>query len=67
MPLIQRPAPVNRLLEALPERELRRFMFRPVASWGYRFCSWFENKHPGKAVRWWSYPIIQLTKKVHTL
>ncbi len=26
MPLIQRAAPVNRLLEALPERELRRFM-----------------------------------------
>ena len=26
MPSIQRAAPVNRLLEALPERELRRFM-----------------------------------------
>jgi len=47
--------------------EEQLFMFRPVSSWGYRFCSWFENKHPGKAVRWWSYPIIQLTKKVHTL
>ena len=43
------------------------FMFQPVASLGYRFCSWFENKYPQKAVRWWSYPIIQLTKKTHTV
>ena len=41
------------------------FMFQPVARWGYRFCSWFENKYPQKAVGWWSYPIIQLTKKMH--
>ena len=29
----------------------------------YRFCSWFENKYPKKAVQWWSYPVIVLTKK----
>lgn len=46
--------------------EEQLFMFQPVASLGYRFCSWFENKYPEKAVRWWSYPIIQLTKKMHT-
>ena len=44
--------------------EQQLFMFQPVASWGYRFCSWFESTYPAKAVRWWSYPIVQLTKKM---
>ena len=26
-----------------------------IASLGYRICSWFENKYPDKAARWWSY------------
>jgi len=46
--------------------EQQLFMFQPVAFWGYRICSWFENKYPKKAVRWWSYPIVQLTKKMQT-
>ena len=28
--------------------EQQLFMFQPVASWGYRFCSWFENKYPAE-------------------
>jgi len=47
--------------------EEQLFMFQPVALWGYRFCSWFENKYPQKAVRWWHYSIIQLTKRMHEL
>ena len=36
-----------------------------IASLGYRICSWFENKYPDKAARWWSYPLVILTKKPH--
>jgi SAM-dependent methyltransferase len=36
-----------------------------VASLVYRFCTWFENKYPDTAARWWSYPLVILTKKVH--
>ncbi len=46
--------------------EEQLFMFQPMALWGYRFCSWFENKYPQTAARWWHYPIIQLTKKMNT-
>jgi len=38
-------------------------MYNAIARLGYRFCSWFENKYPNKAVQWWSYPVIVLTKK----
>lgn len=34
-----------------------------IASVGYKICSWFENKYPDRAARWWSYPLIVLTKK----
>jgi SAM-dependent methyltransferase len=34
-----------------------------IAQWAYRFCSWFETKFPKKAVEWWSYPLIVLSKK----
>ena len=47
--------------------EEQLFMFQPVASLGYRFCWWFENEYPRKAVRWWSYPVVQLTKKRQTV
>jgi len=34
-----------------------------VAALGYRVCSWFENKYPQTAARWWSYPLVVLTKR----
>jgi SAM-dependent methyltransferase len=34
-----------------------------IASFGYRLCSWFENRFPDTAARWWSYPLVVLTKK----
>lgn len=34
-----------------------------MASLGYRICSWFENRYPDKAARWWSYPLVILKKK----
>ena len=34
-----------------------------IASLGYRMCSWFENKYRDRAARWWSYPLVILTKK----
>lgn len=34
-----------------------------IASLGYRFFSWFESHYPDKAARWWSYPLLVLTKK----
>jgi len=34
-----------------------------IASLGYRVCAWFENRYPQKAGRWWSYPLVLLTKK----
>jgi SAM-dependent methyltransferase len=34
-----------------------------MASVGYRLCSWFESRYPDSAARWWSYPLIVLTKK----
>jgi SAM-dependent methyltransferase len=33
-----------------------------IASFGYRFFSWFEINYPDKAARWWSYPLLVLTK-----
>ncbi len=39
------------------------FMNNWFATVGYRVCSWFENAFPAKAVQWWSYPVIELTKK----
>jgi SAM-dependent methyltransferase len=34
-----------------------------IASLGYRICSWFENRYPNNAARWWSYQLVVLTKK----
>jgi SAM-dependent methyltransferase len=34
-----------------------------IASLAYRICSWFESKFPDRAVCWWSYPIVVLTKR----
>jgi len=34
-----------------------------IASVGYRISSWVENKFPERAARWWTYPIVVLTKK----
>ena len=34
-----------------------------IASLGYWLCSWFENKYPDRAGRWWAYPLVVLTKK----
>jgi len=35
----------------------------PIASVGYRVCSWLEDRYPHAAARWWSYPLVVLTKK----
>jgi len=35
-----------------------------IASNGYRICAWLENRYPDKTVRWWSYPLVLLTKKI---
>jgi len=34
-----------------------------MASVGYRLCAWLESRYPDSAARWWSYPLIVLTKK----
>lgn len=34
-----------------------------IASYGYQLFSWFEDHYPDRAARWWSYPILMLTKK----
>jgi hypothetical protein len=34
-----------------------------IARLAYRFCAWIEARHPETALRWWSYPVIVLTKK----
>jgi len=36
-----------------------------IASVGYRACSWLEERYPRAAGRWWSYPLVVLTKKSH--
>jgi len=38
-----------------------------IARLGYRVCSWFENTYPEAAARWWSYPLIVLTKRPRLL
>jgi len=35
-----------------------------IASVAYRLCAWIERRYPERAVRWWEYPLITLTKKV---
>jgi SAM-dependent methyltransferase len=34
-----------------------------IASMGYRLCAWFEARYPYRAARWWTYPLVVLTKK----
>jgi hypothetical protein len=34
-----------------------------MATLGYRLCAWFEARYPARAARWWSYPLIVLTKR----
>lgn len=34
-----------------------------LASCGYRICAWLEGRFPDSVARWWSYPLIVLTKK----
>src|SRR5215470_7340752 len=34
-----------------------------VAALGYRVCSWFEDRYPQIAARWWSYPLLVLTRR----
>jgi len=34
-----------------------------VAAFAYRFCAWFERWFPALAARWWTYPVVLLTKK----
>ena len=36
-----------------------------IAAFSYHVCSWFEDRYPHAAVRWWSYPLIVLTKRLH--
>jgi SAM-dependent methyltransferase len=48
-------------------QEQALFINDRVARVGYRVCSWFENTYPGAAARWWSYPLIVLTKRPHAL
>jgi SAM-dependent methyltransferase len=38
-----------------------------VAALGYRVCSWFENRYPQTAARWWSYPLVVLTRRARTV
>jgi len=42
------------------EREL--LLNDRMASLGYRLCGWFEARYPERAARWWSYPLIILSK-----
>jgi SAM-dependent methyltransferase len=39
------------------------FVSDGLASLGYRMCAWFEDRYPATAARWWTYPLIVLTKK----
>jgi len=34
-----------------------------IAAFGYRMCTWLESRHPDKTARWWSYPLVLLTKR----
>jgi len=45
------------------EEEEVIFINETIASMGYRLCSWFESAFPDRGGRWWSYPLIILTKK----
>ena len=49
------------VMSNLEEKQV--FITDILASFGYRLCSWFENKCPKSAVRLWSYPIVILTKR----
>jgi SAM-dependent methyltransferase len=33
-----------------------------LASLGYRVCAWIEDHYPHRAARWWTYPLVVLTK-----
>ena len=50
--------------DVMGNTEEKQILVNDAIAWlVYRFCSWFEDKHPKKAVQWWSYPIITLRKK----
>jgi ubiquinone/menaquinone biosynthesis C-methylase UbiE len=43
-------------------QEDQLFFSDAIAACGYRFLSWFERRLPRLAARWWTYPLLVLTK-----
>lgn len=49
--------------DVMSKREELILINNMIASLGYRICSWVERKYPNMAARWWSYPLVIMTKK----